>query len=659
MTQRQGGKQIGWCRALLGQSILAVLALAVVGLLVAHPVQAQFWRADKPPVIPDGPGQLIIPPKIVQDLSPEKRAALGWQNTLSEPMPRRAETIDIDTLGTLEVGQVGIDLGYGPDVWHGARAAFVIPALKRLPPIGSSRVLRHLEIAVLQGSARPPRGSEADWFASRVRRLLDVGEIRSVRAMVEMTGAAKRDAQTAQVYAESYLLAGDLEGLCALRPSLTLARDTIFYVETDIMCHLARGDKAAATLALELHDGPLQADPFFRELAFMYAVDAPQTPRVIPPYLSATQFALMRLVGVPITAALSAFPVAAYPYLAQSYDVAPRLQIAASLASVELGLLPVEHLRAVLSNLGAAPSARLMEEPSAGDVTPPAPIEGQTEAPAGERGDPSQEPMVEGGGEDPFALPNWVPLWIALDQGQAVSEPEALQALLTVGLEQNAWYAMSQLLAPHLDRLVNAAEPALQPLAFIALLSVGQVDLAEQVIQASDRAGAPLSLLTVPARELVPLWRGGLLNVPASARRVQGDIDLLVPTSEPLVPRLVRALRDQDGASLSGASVSGASVSGAAVTRADQLALAGRLGDLAIYLQEHLGSRPVADWTAEEAELVVRTLRRLGLQFEAAALVREIILAGALRQQQQAWSANPPRPAGDSQMLRSSTVATE
>jgi len=158
----------------------------------------------------------------------------------------------------------------------------------------------------------------------------------------------------------------------------------------------------------------------------------------------------------------------------------------------------------------------------------------------------------------------------------------------------------------------------------------------------------------VPARELVPLWRGGLLNVPASARRVQGDIDLLVPTSEPLVPRLVRALRDQDGASLSGASVSGA-----AVTRADQLALAGRLGDLAIYLQEHLGSRPVADWTAEEAELVVRTLRRLGLQFEAAALVREIILAGALRQQQQAWSANPPRPAGDSQMLRSSTVANE
>lgn len=658
MTQRQGGKQIGWCRACLGQSVLHVLAFVVFCLATLNPVQAQFWRSDEPPLIPEGPGQLIIPPKIVQDLSPEKRAALGWQNTVSEPVARRAETIDIDTLGTLEVGQVGVELGYGPDVWHGARAAFVIPALKRLPPIGSSRVLRHLEIAVLQGSARPPRGSEADWFASRVRRLLDVGEIRSVRAMVEMTGAEKRDAQTAQVYAESYLLAGDLEGLCALRPNLTLARDTIFYVETDIMCHLARGDKAAATLALELHDGLLQADPFFRELAFMYAVDAPQTPRVIPPYLSATQFALMRLVGVPITGALSAFPVASYPYLAQSYDVAPRLQIAASLASVELGLLSVEHLRAVLSNLGSTPSVPLIGEPSAGDVTPIARIEDENATPAADLGGRSaSEEATEERGEDPLALPDWVSLWRALDQGRAASEAETVYALLKLGLEQNAWYAMSQLLASRLDRLVNVAE--LAPPAFIASLSVGRVDLAEQVIQASDRAGTPLTILNVPARELVPLWRSGQLNLPASPRRVQSELDLLPPTSEPLVARLAGALRDQDRATVSGASLSGAAVSGAAVTRADQLALAGRLGDLAIYLQEHLGSRPVADWTVEEAELVVRTLRRLGLQFEAAALVRETILAGALQQQERAWSANPPKDAGGSQMLRSPNVANE
>lgn len=293
------------------------------------PAAAQFWQRDSAPPVPTGPGHLIVPYSVVESLTPEKRAALGWDagNAVPSSDPRSLETIDVDTLGSLETGQLGLEAGYGPDVWHGARAAFTVPALQRLPKKGTSRLLRHLEIAVLQGSAVPPRGQDPDvsWFAARLRRLLDIGEIRAVRQMIEMTGAEKRDPQVARVYAESFLLAGDLAGLCAIEPKLALPRKTVPSIELSILCQLSRSERAAATLALELHDRELQADPFFRELAFMYAVDAPQQPTIMPAFLTPEQFALMQVTGVPLSSSLQALPVASYPYLAQSYDGDPKI----------------------------------------------------------------------------------------------------------------------------------------------------------------------------------------------------------------------------------------------------------------------------------------------------------------------------------------------
>jgi hypothetical protein len=193
----------------------------------------------------------------------------------------QTQIVQVGQLGALEDAPVGLEPGYGPALWQGARLAFVTDLMARLPRHYALPALRELERGLHRSATAAPNGSTqgVSWTAARLNRFLAIGDTQSVLDLTALTGVDARDAHASRAKVLALLGQGNVRAACAQStPSRGMQgrKDTrAFFLQLLIFCHLSRSDFAPAALAVELNEKTLADDPVFRELAFLLAAQAP------------------------------------------------------------------------------------------------------------------------------------------------------------------------------------------------------------------------------------------------------------------------------------------------------------------------------------------------------------------------------------------------
>ena len=230
--------------------------------------------------------------------------------------------VQVGSLGSLQDAPVGLETGFGTNLWRGARLAFIAEQMRRLPENIGLVGLRDMELSLHRGATAAPVGTVdgTSWYAARLNRFLALGDTQSVLALEQLTGAATNDGYAAQALVRAHLGQGNAAAACAVaRPKKTTAGwgDTLpFFMRVMVYCQLRGGEYEKASLALELNERTLGEDAVFRDIAYLLAAQvAPvfgtaeqakaaraageEPPLVLPDELTALQIMLLKLAGQP------------------------------------------------------------------------------------------------------------------------------------------------------------------------------------------------------------------------------------------------------------------------------------------------------------------------------------------------------------------------
>ncbi|MDB2642178.1 hypothetical protein N9Y79_06585, partial [Alphaproteobacteria bacterium] len=328
------------------------LTLVCAGCLMGAPIGGMSAAAQNAMRAPLN----IVPPAMQEAIGQPTGRAIGRNAKSDKLAPRVAarqskravravaaapgsETgiVQVGQLGALQDAPIGLESGYGSNLWRGARLAFISGQMARLPRYLSLAALRDAELTLHRSTTAAPVGTVdgGSWYAARLNRFLALGDTASVVQLEALTGAVSADPYAARAIVLAHLGNGAGEAACAIAAPKRGTRgyaDTLpFFMQLLVYCQLRAGEFEKAGLTLQLNEKSLGEDRFYRELAFLMAaqtqpifgtaddvaaVKAAETepPLVVPSVLTPMQLALLQLAGYGITEALDQLP----PYFMQS-----------------------------------------------------------------------------------------------------------------------------------------------------------------------------------------------------------------------------------------------------------------------------------------------------------------------------------------------------
>ena len=267
--------------------------------------------------------------------------------------------VQVGSLGALQDAPVGLETGFGTDLWRGARLAFIADQMGRLPQNIPMRALRQMEVTLHRGAAAAPVGTVdgTSWYAARLNRFLALGDTGAVLALEQLTGAAGSDGYAATAVAKAHLGQGNEDAACAVprptRQHIGFGDVLPFFMRLMVYCQLRAGEYEKASLALELNERTLGEDRLFRDIAYLMAAQvAPrfgtmaqakaaraadeEPPIVLPNELKPLQIMLLKLAGQALPVGLTNLPPYMATNLATDYGQKPLLQLrAAHMAAVQ------------------------------------------------------------------------------------------------------------------------------------------------------------------------------------------------------------------------------------------------------------------------------------------------------------------------------------
>lgn len=240
----------------------AALAAAALSLLAAPALAQSGIESEQL-----GPPTQLLPPSETPPGEPNSPAA-----------PRsKASGIDIDALGAPEHDALGIlepiEGGLGPEMWRGTPRSLVVQELPQISEYLNSPVARDLARRLLLTSAKAPvqQGIDArreSLLALRVERLMALGELEGMEQLLRLIPQGEASGPILRARAEGGFLRRDFPAACqATGNAIQLYPHELFWNEAMIVCQLANGDEAAATLGLDLLREEGSADPGFIALA--------------------------------------------------------------------------------------------------------------------------------------------------------------------------------------------------------------------------------------------------------------------------------------------------------------------------------------------------------------------------------------------------------
>ena len=274
--------------------------------------------------------------------------------------------VQVGQLGALQDAPIGLESGYGSNLWRGARLAFISGQMARLPRYLSLAALRDAELTLHRSTTAAPVGTVdgGSWYAARLNRFLALGDTASVVQLEALTGAVSADPYAARAIVLAHLGNGAGEAACAIAAPKRGTRgyaDTLpFFMQLLVYCQLRAGEFEKAGLTLQLNEKSLGEDRFYRELAFLMAAQTQpifgtaddvaaakaaetEPPLVVPSVLTPMQLALLQLAGYGITEALDQLPPYFMQSLAEDYAQPPTTQLGAALAAVRHGSMTAER----------------------------------------------------------------------------------------------------------------------------------------------------------------------------------------------------------------------------------------------------------------------------------------------------------------------------
>ena len=295
--------------------------------------------------------------------------------------------VQVGQLGALQDAPIGLETGYGSELWRGARLAFIADQMARLPKYLSLAALREAELTLHRSTTAAPVGTVdgSSWYAARLNRFLALGDTASVLQLEELTGAVSSDPYAARAIVLAPLGRGAGAAACSVpapkRGTRGYADTLTFFMQLLVYCQLRAGEFEKAGLTLQLNEKSLGEDRFYRDLAFLMSaqtqpkfgtaedVDAAkaedtEAPLIVPSVLTPMQLVLLQLAGYGLNMALEQLPPYFMQSLAEDYAQPPATQLGAALAAMRHGSLSAERFSQLsqLSDLSAFQNAPQIDD---------------------------------------------------------------------------------------------------------------------------------------------------------------------------------------------------------------------------------------------------------------------------------------------------------
>lgn len=150
--------------------------------------------------------------------------------------------------GVLNAGNGGLD----SDLWQSTSAEIATTLISKAPIESNDPLIKDMLRAVLLSSAVPPQGTNealGAYETAKLTAIASIAEPEALQLLIERSGASAR---TPKLQAEFALRKKDIETACGLSDTITEGRSDIFWSRLRTLCHLQRGELAAAELTADL-----------------------------------------------------------------------------------------------------------------------------------------------------------------------------------------------------------------------------------------------------------------------------------------------------------------------------------------------------------------------------------------------------------------------
>jgi hypothetical protein len=254
----------------------------------------------------------------------------------------------VEGLAAPEVDAIGLDAGFGPDLWQGSDPGLVLKLIRNLPIATQSPPLRELTRRLLITGTNLPIEPSGSLLEARVARLIAMGAIEDAALLMGQLPATDQDSALTRAAADVALLQGDDERACGLAQDVAPASPVPYWAKLTAYCRLRSGDIDGGRLAVELlreAGGP--EDAAFLELADVMASGRSGGVLAGLGQPSALDIAMLRSAALPLPHAALADPS---PALLAAIVATPALAPDAGLELAEraftAGVLSAEGLAA-------------------------------------------------------------------------------------------------------------------------------------------------------------------------------------------------------------------------------------------------------------------------------------------------------------------------
>lgn len=521
--------------------------------------------------------------------------------------------VETDRLGVVGVDTTGVlspaDGALPVDMWRDTPRSLVDALLPRLPVDTPSPAARALMRRLLLSGAAMPRG-EAEpgrLLDARAWMLWRMGDTAGVLQLISAAPVDSRSASLWRLDTDARLLAGDAGAACRTAEERIGEDSDIYWQKVLGFCQALAGDEDGAALTIALLSERNEDVRSYRAL-----IDALGIRRAPPPKLveaTPLNLAMLRAAGVsppPQTAEGEDLALAAM--IARTETFAEPLRLTVGERAVAAGVLPAEELYPLFAHV--RPS-KLMPTASRGGVP--------TDAP------PASVTAV---------------LRESLAADEAGSNQAAWAArVLDAGRQTGAWLQAVHFVAPWLASATPSAETAGAAQTIIpALLVLGERTRAEAWLDWLGDAPGGNPQAEAALRALLPLARlarlrqaqswnaDSLINWWQSERgqsgarlRAERLVTMLQASGENIPDALWQSLLQGP------AQVSGTSIDPVFRSQLLRAARARRVGETALLTLVSLGTEGPQSLGMSSLEVVVESLRAVGLEADARALAVEAV----------------------------------
>jgi hypothetical protein len=229
-------------------------------------------------------------------------AAPGDDAAPLEPAPddrRPPSGFEVEGLAAPEVDAIGLDAGFGPELWRGSDPALVLKLLRDLPVATHNPPLRELTRRLLISGTNLPVEPGGSLLAARVARLEAMGALGDAALLLAQLPPTDQDSALTRAAADVALLRGDDERACRLAQDVAPASEVPYWTKLMAYCRLRAGDIAGGRLTVDLlREAGGAEDAAFLELADAMASGSPGEVGLAEP--SPLHVAMLREAGVPL-----------------------------------------------------------------------------------------------------------------------------------------------------------------------------------------------------------------------------------------------------------------------------------------------------------------------------------------------------------------------